>query len=138
TARRSMNSGSIGGDHPGEPRSLPASPALHARSPALRKDIMPRIAAVATSVPPYCLDQREVVRLAPELFGRDLSEIERLLPAFGNAGIDRRHSCVPIEWYLEPHGWAERNALFVEHALALIKEAAERCLERAGCTPEDV
>ncbi len=99
---------------------------------------MPEIAAIATAVPPHQIAQSEVAALAARLFDRDASEIERLLPAFANAGIDHRHSCVPLDWYLEPHGWRERNALYVEHALALVADAAERCLARAGCPPESV
>ena len=99
---------------------------------------MPRIAAIATAVPRYRLDQAEAERLASILFDRDVSEIERLLPAFGNAGIDSRYACVPTDWYFEPHGWRERNALYVENALQLGVEAIERCLAQADCAKEDI
>lgn len=99
---------------------------------------MPRIAAVATAVPPYRLDQGEAQRLAAMLFDRRSSEIERLLPAFENAGIDRRYACVPADWYFAPHGWRERNALYVENAVPLAVEAIERCLARAGCALDEV
>src|SRR3546814_13375686 len=77
----------------------------------------PRIAAIACAVPPHRISQREVMETATRLFDRRTSEIERLLPAFSNAGVDSRYSCVPLEWYFEAHGWRERNAPFVENAL---------------------
>lgn len=98
----------------------------------------PRITAIACAVPPHRISQREVMETATRLFDRRTSEIERLLPAFGNAGVDSRYSCVPLEWYFEAHGWRERNALYVENALALSAEAARRCLDEAGLGVEDV
>ena len=58
------------------------------------------------------------------------------LPVFDNAGIAARHSCVPLEWYLEPHGWVERSRLFREHAVELLTQATLTCLERAGLALE--
>src|SRR3546814_14471596 len=72
--------------------------------------------------------QEDVVRRVKALFGDRRLDIDRLLPAFGNAGIETRRSCVPIEWYLRPSNWKDRNALFVDNTVALLAEAAERCL----------
>lgn len=78
------------------------------------------------------LRQADVARFARGLFGETRgSEIERLLPAFANAGIEQRRSCVPLEWYGQAHGWAEKNRLYVENATALAEEAVEKCLGQA-------
>jgi alkylresorcinol/alkylpyrone synthase len=69
---------------------------------------------------------------AGQLFDRPPDELQRLMPAYVNAGIAERHSCVPLEWYFAPHGWHERTALFVQHAPALLADAAERCAASAG------
>ncbi len=45
----------------------------------------------------------------------------RLYPVFANTGIDRRYSCVPIEWYLGDHGWMDRTELYVENAVDLLE-----------------
>jgi alkylresorcinol/alkylpyrone synthase len=87
-------------------------------------------------VPPFVLRQDEVMAQARSLFGARGGEIERLLPVYGNAGIETRYSCVPMEWYQAPCGWRERNALYVDNAVDLLSRAAEDCLARAGIGPE--
>src|SRR5687768_10444636 len=98
----------------------------------------PHLLALATSVPPYELRQPEVMERSRLLFQASPSQIERLLPVYDNAGIERRFSCVPIEWYLTPHGWEERTRLFIANSLALLKEAAQRCVERAGAAFDEI
>ena len=70
--------------------------------------LMPRLLGLATAVPPYALDQEAVIERVKRLFGRS-AILDRLLPVFANSGIQRRYSTVPLDWYDEPHGWAERN-----------------------------
>jgi alkylresorcinol/alkylpyrone synthase len=97
----------------------------------------PRILALQTAVPPFVLDQDAVSARARVLFaGRP--DIERMLPVYANTGIARRYSCVPIEWYAEPHGWRDRTALYVENAVALFEEVTHRCLAEAGLEPADL
>ena len=92
----------------------------------------PQLLALTTAVPPYRLDQGDVAGLARRLFARANGTIERLLPAFVNAGIETRYSCVPLDWYLTPLDWKERNRLYLENALDLLEDAALRCLKEAG------
>ena len=91
----------------------------------------PRLLALATAVPPHRLHQDEVARWARRLFG-DGPALARLLPAYANAGIETRYSCVPLDWYSRPHGWAEKTRLYVDNATRLLEEAARLALERAG------
>jgi len=93
--------------------------------------LAPRLLALATAVPPYVLGQEEVVERVKRLFGRS-AMLDRLLPVFANSGIDRRYSSVPLEWYDEPHGWAERNRCYVAGALDLLESVAGQALDRAG------
>lgn len=99
--------------------------------------IEPEIAAIATAVPPFVLHREDVARRARPLFGAG-RDFDRMLPIYANSGIERRHSCVPIEWYLEPRGWAERNRLFIANALDLGEGAVRQCLERAGRGPDEI
>src|SRR5260370_39481133 len=69
---------------------------------------IPRLAAIATAVPAYALDQEAVVERVELLFA-GTEEVIRLLPVFANSGIAIRYSSVPLDWFGEPHGWPERN-----------------------------
>lgn len=97
-----------------------------------------RVLAVATAVPPFELGQKEVTRRIDLALGPRSREIVRLLPMFGNTGIDRRYSCVPIEWYEELHGWPERNRVYLDSSIDLLETAARRALARAGRTAGEI
>ncbi len=98
----------------------------------------PRLKSLATAVPPFALNQEDVAVLARDLFACRNGQIERLLPVFENAGIRTRYSCVPLDWYLETTDWESRNRLYLDNAVALIREAAEACLARAGTKAEEI
>ncbi len=92
--------------------------------------------ALSTAVPSFVLNQIDVQERATNLFrGQD---IERMLPVFANTGIERRYSCVPIEWYSEPHGWRDRTELYVENAVVLLEQVTTGCLEQAGLKRQDL
>jgi alkylresorcinol/alkylpyrone synthase len=96
-----------------------------------------RVLAVATAVPPFVLGQSEVMRRIVAL-GPQSREIMRLLPMFGNTGIERRYSCVPIEWYENLHEWPERNQVYLDSALDLLESATRRALERAQRSADEI
>jgi alkylresorcinol/alkylpyrone synthase len=92
---------------------------------------VPRLLAVATAVPPYRLDQEDVVERVKRLFGGS-EELDRLLPVFINTGIRTRYSCVPIEWYDRQHGWPERNRIYVDSGLDLLETTTRQLLDCSG------
>lgn len=98
----------------------------------------PTVLSVGTAVPPFRMDQRELAALAPRMFDRQHSELDRLMPVFENAGIATRYSCVPLDWYLTPHGWKERNALYLDNATELLCRAATEALIEADRKPRDI
>jgi alkylresorcinol/alkylpyrone synthase len=98
---------------------------------------VPRLLAVATALPPYALDQDDVIERVKLLFGR-APDLDRLLPVFVNTGIHRRYSCVPLEWYDRAHGWPERNRIYLSSALDLLEEATNRVLCLTGRNKADV
>ncbi len=97
-----------------------------------------RLLAVATAVPPYVLGQSDVTRRIELALGPRSREIVRLLPMFGNTGIERRYSCVPIEWYERLHDWPERNQVYLDSAIDLLESATLSVLERAGRRPDEI
>lgn len=98
---------------------------------------MARIAALATAVPPHVLEQAEIGERVRAQFSAS-SVVARLMPVFANTGIERRYSCVPIDWYYEPHSWYDRNTIYLEHAQQLLEAATVQALQRAGRRVEDV
>ena len=57
---------------------------------------------------------------------------------FGNTGIDRRYSSVPIEWYEDLHEWPERNRVYLDSALDLLEAATLRVLAGAGRDVDEI
>jgi alkylresorcinol/alkylpyrone synthase len=96
-----------------------------------------RLASVATTVPPFVLEQSDVGARVHAQF-TDSAVVNRLMPVFTNTGINRRYSCVPIEWYYNAHGWQERNEIYRDFAQRLLAEAALDALAKAGRSVEDV
>jgi alkylresorcinol/alkylpyrone synthase len=96
-----------------------------------------RLLALKSAVPPHVLEQSDVVVRAGQLFG-ERRDIERLLPVFSNTGIDRRYSCVPIEWYAADHGWRDRTDLYVQNATDLLENVANALLAEAGLTKDAI
>lgn len=107
-------------------------------APRLAAENAVALTSLTTAVPKYVLHQEDVITRVRSLFGGRQINIDRLLPAFDNAGILTRRSCVPIEWYLEPSDWKTRNQLFIDNALDLFEEATARCLEQAGLRADAV
>lgn len=99
---------------------------------------MARIAAVATAVPEYVLEQSEVIARSREIFAPDVPAFERFTDAYRNAAIDTRHSCVPIDWYAQEHPFSERNGLFIENAVELLSEVAEKIFADAKIGAGDI
>jgi len=99
----------------------------------------PRLLALSTALPPYTLRQADIERRARGYFaGAAALDLDRLMPVFANAGIDTRYSCVPLEWYDRPHGWAERNELYLEHAVRLLERAARGALAHADLAAHQI
>lgn len=96
------------------------------------------IYSIATAYPSHCFRQDEIMAKAAEVFGHRPDVMERMARSYGNAGVKRRNSCVPLEWYRTPHGWPERAALFEEHAVKLLTDAGARALADAGVSARDV
>ena len=97
----------------------------------------PRLLGLATAVPSFVLDQEKVIERVKRLFGSS-AMLDRLLPVFANSGIRRRYSTVPLDWYDEPHGWAERNRRYVTGALDLLESVAGRVLDTAGISAAEL
>jgi alkylresorcinol/alkylpyrone synthase len=96
------------------------------------------VLSIATAVPPHVVTQRDAVRGVTEVFSHQFSDFDRIAAVFASAGIAERRVTRPFDWYFGAHGWPERTAAYVDGALALFIEAAQRALDRAGITADAV
>lgn len=99
--------------------------------------LVPNIVALATAVPGHTLDQQDIAAFAEPLLGLS-ADFDRLRPVFANSGIARRYAPVPLPWFAEPHGWAERNQIYLATALDLLERAAGQALDKSDTWPEDI
>jgi alkylresorcinol/alkylpyrone synthase len=89
---------------------------------------MPKIVSVGEAIPPFQITQNETMEFAREMFTDSFKDIERLLPAFQNGQIEKRHFVKGMEWFRGNHSFQEKNDTFIEQAVNLGKIAIEACL----------
>lgn len=89
---------------------------------------MPKIISVAEAIPPFEIKQEQAMDFARELFSKSFKDIERLLKAFQNGQIEKRHFVKSIEWFKENRSFDEKNNAYIDAAVTLGKQAIENCL----------
>ncbi|PIC03902.1 type III polyketide synthase [Anoxybacillus flavithermus] len=99
---------------------------------------MPSIVAVELAELPYRVSQNEVMVAIKRMFQHRYEHIDRLLSIFEHDHIQSRSFVQPLHWYMTPHSFAEKNELYIEHAVQYGKEAIERCLHRGNIPFEDI
>jgi alkylresorcinol/alkylpyrone synthase len=96
------------------------------------------ILSLATAVPSHVIEQAAAKATGRRAFGGRPALFDRLSSVFDNAGIAKRHIVAPIEWYESPHGWHDRNAVYLEAAENLFMEAASAAIAKAGLRPDQI
>lgn len=94
--------------------------------------------ALATAVPPHQLEQSAVADFARRIYAKPFARYPKLADVFVNAGIERRYSVRPMEWFDQAHDWTERTQAYLDGASALFVQAAQAALDRAGILARDV
>src|SRR4029453_12711900 len=94
--------------------------------------------SLATAVPPHVVSQADAKAAAREAFGGKKALFDRLSGVFDNAGIAKRHIVAPLQWYLDNHGWHDRNAVYLEASEQLFADAATAAIDKAGLTPDQI
>lgn len=89
---------------------------------------MPFIVSIAEAIPPHILKQDEVMSFARDLFSESFNDIERLLKAFHNGQIEKRHFVKALDWFKTDKSFKERNDAYIENAVELGVKAIENCL----------
>lgn len=96
------------------------------------------LVSLATAVPGFVLEQSEVAAFARRIYAKAFDRFPKLADVFVNAGIERRYSVRPIEWFGETHDWSERSKAYLDGAGDLFVAAAQQALDRAGVAESDV
>ncbi|KGX91933.1 naringenin-chalcone synthase [Pontibacillus halophilus JSM 076056 = DSM 19796] len=99
---------------------------------------MAYVASVGVSIPPNEITQAEIKEFVRHIFPRSEREVERLLPVFENASVERRQFVVPKEWFEEDHGFMDRNLVYEKKSLEFALEAADACLTNTTFLTEPI
>jgi alkylresorcinol/alkylpyrone synthase len=100
---------------------------------------MPTIVAVGTALPEHIIEQSDAREFVRGMFAESFrGDIDRLIGIFDNTEIERRHFCVPNEWFASDHTFAEKNNLYIENAITLSEQAIDACLDEAGMSHEEI
>lgn len=94
--------------------------------------MMPAILSVSEVIPPYEIKQNQAVEFARELFADSFKDIERLLKAFQNGQIEKRHFVKGLDWFKSNHTFEEKNNAYIEAAVQLGSEAIVKCLNNTS------
>ena len=96
------------------------------------------IVATATALPPHTITRDDVKYSMGKVFDIPDRRLEAMMAIVDNAQVHKRHAIFPIEYTIEPRALAKTNNEYIEHAVKLGREAAEKCLERAGLRPDEI
>src|SRR5215212_2828696 len=96
------------------------------------------IGPIAVAVPEHVLTQDDVKRAVQAVVPLGRERLEAVLPLFDGAGVDRRHSALPVDQLYHRRELTETMAIYREHAVGLGRKVARECLEKAELAPADV
>src|SRR5258706_14925267 len=98
----------------------------------------PSIAATATALPPHTITRDDVKVCLGRVFDIPDSGYEAMMRIVDNAQVHKRNAIFPLEYTIQPRALLQTNNEYIEHAVKLGREAAEKCLERAGLKPDEI
>ncbi len=98
----------------------------------------PTIAATATALPPYTITRDDVKVCLGRVFDIPERRLEAMMSIVDNAQVHKRHAIFPLDYTIQPRSLSQTNDEYIEHAVKLGREAAEKCLERAGLKADEI
>jgi alkylresorcinol/alkylpyrone synthase len=96
------------------------------------------IAASATALPPYRITRDDVKFYFGRVFDVPERRIDAMMAIVDNAQVHNRYSIFPVDYTVEPRSLQKTNNEYIEHAVKLGQEAAEKCLSRANLRPDEI
>jgi len=109
--------------------------------PAVEADSVPSrstILATATALPPHTITRDDVKYYMGRVFDIPERKLEAMMSIVDNAQVHQRHAIFPIEYTVEPRPLEKTNQEYIEHAIKLGREAAEKCLDRAKLKASEI
>jgi alkylresorcinol/alkylpyrone synthase len=104
----------------------------------VRSANMTRIAAIRSALPQYRYRQAELTGAMAELSNVGPPQRALLERLHANAGVDTRHTVLPLAEYKGLDGFGPTNDLYIEHATALGERALDSALRAAGVAARDL
>lgn len=99
---------------------------------------MATIAATATALPRHELPQDEAIQAVSEVFPMADAQREAIRAIFANAGVRKRYTVLPLRDLIQPRPLERISQEYMEAAIALGREVAEKALAKAGLAAKDV
>jgi alkylresorcinol/alkylpyrone synthase len=99
---------------------------------------MTRIVAVQCALPPHRHKQAELTAAFCELSDMEPGRRTLLERLHANAGVDTRHTVLPLAEYGELDGIGPTNDLYIERATTLGEQAIRSALQAAGLAARDL
>lgn len=106
--------------------------------PPYNDNRMTKIAAIGTAVPEHVLTQAKAREFAAAYFQSRRGDVERLLPVFKHAGIEKRYLSMTPEWFFQPRTFAEKNNRYIEESTRLGGEVLRACSEQSGIALSEI
>lgn len=99
---------------------------------------MAHIVTAASAFPDHYYRQEEITATMQKLWAGRPSSLDRLASFHRNMQIRGRYLALPLEEYLRPSGFGERNQAWIQTALELGEKAICHVLDRANIAARDI